>query len=956
MGGITTGVGLFSGINTSQLIDQLLAIEARPRTLIQNRIVNLQQQQAAFLDINTTLLALKSASRKFEQDKVFNSASATSSDSAVLSGIAGTSAVPGSFQFIVDRLVSSQQHLSRGFADSSTAAVGATSFTFENGGGALATDTKLTDLNGFAGVNRGKFTITDKAGGSAAIDLTKAVTVTDVLDAINSNGTIAVNAVVEGDHFTLTDTSGGGGALTIADVFGSTTATSLGIKQTLGAGVGVGTTLTGQNIRILSGTTSLAALNDGNGVLIGASSPQGSETPDFTITDRNGGLHTIFLGELTTSTTDPVTNVVTTTIVQSRASTVQDAIDIINATTGGAVTAALSADKTRIELTDTTGGAGNFSVDNGLSGRTTATDLGIDTVTGGVASSTVTGKRLIASLNSTLTRQLNGGSGLQAGSLTVTDRSGANTTVNFVNSELVGSVSDIVNLINTKIGGAVGVSAQINDAGNGIKLVDTTGGAGALSASGTFATDLGIASSVTADVLQGASAQLQWITRATRIDSLNGGQGIGTGTIRITTTDGSITTVNINDNQTNIQELIKQIEAQATGFTVNINAQGDGLVITDTAGGPNQLKIEDATGTVAKKLNLAGTAATGNTFIDGSFEKTVTFLASDTLDEVANKINQAGVAVTASIIRDGSGSAPFRLSLSARSSGSAGRSIIDTGGFDLGLTTLSKGDDAVVFFGSSDPAKAVLLTTSSNTLDNVIQGVTVDLASTSSQPVELTVTRNLEQIETDIGAFVEAFNTVMSKLDQHDRFDAKTETKGILFGDPTVASMRRDLLSTIQGQPTGISGSFDRLFEVGVKLGSNGQIEFDREKFRASFEADPQGVSDLFAARSLIPKNEFTDLGNGVKVRNTASNDQFSSLGVAEMIAQVMGNYTNTVNGRLTNKNDSLDDLIKIQEGRVTDLNGRLDAKRARLERQFLAMEQAIAQLQTQSQALSQLG
>ena len=38
MGTITSGIGLVSGINTGQIIDQLMALESRPKTLLQTRI------------------------------------------------------------------------------------------------------------------------------------------------------------------------------------------------------------------------------------------------------------------------------------------------------------------------------------------------------------------------------------------------------------------------------------------------------------------------------------------------------------------------------------------------------------------------------------------------------------------------------------------------------------------------------------------------------------------------------------------------------------------------------------------------------------------------------------------------------------------------------------------------------------------------------------------------------
>ena len=43
MGRISSGVGLVSGINTTQIIDQLMALEAQPKTLLQARIQGMRQ-------------------------------------------------------------------------------------------------------------------------------------------------------------------------------------------------------------------------------------------------------------------------------------------------------------------------------------------------------------------------------------------------------------------------------------------------------------------------------------------------------------------------------------------------------------------------------------------------------------------------------------------------------------------------------------------------------------------------------------------------------------------------------------------------------------------------------------------------------------------------------------------------------------------------------------------------
>ncbi|HNT35625.1 MAG TPA: flagellar filament capping protein FliD, partial [bacterium] len=88
----------------------------------------------------------------------------------------------------------------------------------------------LTSLNDGSGVSSGSIKITNRADQSATIDLSRAVTVQDVLIAINSAG-IRVTASVapNGTGILLTDTSGGSGSMKVEEVDGGATAADLGI-------------------------------------------------------------------------------------------------------------------------------------------------------------------------------------------------------------------------------------------------------------------------------------------------------------------------------------------------------------------------------------------------------------------------------------------------------------------------------------------------------------------------------------------------------------------------------------------------------------------------------------------------------------------------------------------------------------------------------------------------------
>ncbi|MEO1129358.1 MAG: flagellar filament capping protein FliD [Planctomycetota bacterium] len=941
---ISTSVGLFSGIDTGALIQQLLAIEARPQQLAQNRILELQQQQAAYLSINSSLLGLKTAAGAFNTDKLFDTNLATSSNADAVSATASTSANEGSYTFQVQRLVSTQQQLSRGFADQDISGLGAESFSFELGGGAISTETTLAELNGGLGVSRGDIVITDRSGAQATVDLSTAATIDDVINTINAAGGVSVEASVSGDALTITDTSGGGGSLTIGNGFGSTTASSLGIEGSVGADE-----LTGSRIRFASGITALSSLNDGIGVQIRDGST------DLKITSKDGTILNIDLGKITDEVDDE------TVTVRTRATTLQDVADVINASAaeangGAGIDIVASVTQDGLQVIDNTGGGGNFIIES-QEGRTTAADLGIDTGEVGLAGTTVVGQRLIAGINSVLTRNLNGGSGLSGNELTIEDRTGASTTITLSNAALSGSLSDIVNEINTQAeAGGIAVRAGFNRAGNGISLIDSSAGAGSLVVSGSAAADLGIETTgEAASTLNGSNLQLRWISAGTRLEDLRLGEGIGTGEIRITDSSGNSATAEIGSTLETVADLISFLESRpGIDIEVDINDNGDGIVIRDIAGGGGDLVIEDVSGTVARDLNVRGTFSEegGVLEADGSYERVVEFASTDTLEDVVRKINEESVGVAATIINDGGGANSYRISLTSRFSGADGRAIIDTGNLDLGLTTLSKGEDALVFFGSSDPASAVLLTSSDNTLDDVVAGVTIDLKTTTSEPIEITVTRDTSAVEEAIESFISSYNDVISAIDAQSFFNAETNSRGVLLGDTTANNVRNSLSRVIQGEGIGIEGQFQRLFQVGVSIGSGSQLEFDRDRFRSALEADFTNVKDLFSASTRIA-SEPIELAPGITTPNTE--ESYSQRGVAELIKQLTDDLTNSIDGVLTLRNQTIDTQIDIQEDRVEALGIQLDNRRTQLEREFIAMEQAIASLQSQQGALASI-
>jgi flagellar hook-associated protein 2 len=96
--------GLATGLDTSALINQLMAVEQRPIAALQTRKLKLQAVSTAFQDLNGKLLALKSRADALKDPATFFPRSVTSSDDAVATATAGPGSARGAFMLTVTGL------------------------------------------------------------------------------------------------------------------------------------------------------------------------------------------------------------------------------------------------------------------------------------------------------------------------------------------------------------------------------------------------------------------------------------------------------------------------------------------------------------------------------------------------------------------------------------------------------------------------------------------------------------------------------------------------------------------------------------------------------------------------------------------------------------------------------------------------------------------------------------
>lgn len=289
----------------------------------------------------------------------------------------------------------------------------------------------------------------------------------------------------------------------------------------------------------------------------------------------------------------------TTAVVDlSHADTIGDVINAINGAGLGGVTAAIGAGGTRLQII---GAPAETLTVNDIGGGTTASDLGILHPTGTGAGVAITGQSIPARVTAlTKLTDLRAGAGIDtAHNLVITN--GA-TTVN-VNVSAAVTVEDLLNAIN---GSNANVLAQINDAGDGINILNATQGTlmSIGEAGGTTAADLGVRS----------------YGPGTQLSELNLGKGVRTVTgadIQIDTADGNSFQVDLSSAAT-IQDVMNAIAAAGGGAVSAVfSSTTNGIVLADNTAGVAPLTITPVNfSNAAADLGFTNPAV-GNTLTSG---------------------------------------------------------------------------------------------------------------------------------------------------------------------------------------------------------------------------------------------------------------------------------------------------------------------------------------------------
>ena len=251
--------------------------------------------------------------------------------------------------------------------------------------------------------------------------------------------------------------------------------------------------------------------------------------------------------------------------------------------------------------------------------------------------------------------------------------------------------------------------------------------------------------------------------------------------------------------------------------------------------------------------------------------------SNDTLQGLANAINDADAGVSAGVIDTGNG---FQLVLSADETGTANAVSISVSGDTVGTDTDNLGLSRFAFntgmdvdsglretIAASDAVmeiNGVEVTRSTNSFENVIDGLTFDIAATGSSIIK--VQQDFGAVADRVQGFVDKFNGLQSTIDSLAGFNSEAGVGSLLTGDSTVRTIQNQLRQVLTRVVPGLENSSVRsLADVGITTNfETGGLEFDRAKFEEQLKNNPDDVTALFAEQGRTTDSQVEFVRSGL--------------------------------------------------------------------------------------------
>ena len=271
------------------------------------------------------------------------------------------------------------------------------------------------------------------------------------------------------------------------------------------------------------------------------------------------------------------------------------------------------------------------------------------------------------------------------------------------------------------------------------------------------------------------------------------------------------------------------------------------------------------------------------------------------------------------------------------------------------LNAVSQAQDAVI------QMEGIQMSRPSNTINDIIPGVTVNVKGVSERPVRLEISTDREAIKNSIFNLVYNYNSLMAEINvltrtdpsiiddfaglEKEEIEGMRKRLGVFSGDSTLSQLRAGLQRAVSSPyPTDAERDLALLAQIGIgtNIQSNAGSGYSRSQLRGYLEIDDKALDKALQGNLHVIRQLFGSDTTG---------DLIVDSGVAFNLDTLSRPFVET-GGIISLKTGGIDSKITQDKRRIETMDQQLARKEAELKIQYSRMESAYARMEQMSTSL----
>lgn len=359
--------------------------------------------------------------------------------------------------------------------------------------------------------------------------------------------------------------------------------------------------------------------------------------------------------------------------------------------------------------------------------------------------------------------------------------------------------------------------------------------------------------------------------------------------------------------------------AVAGSYTISVSKLAQAQTLTSGVQSSNTAVLGDSS-SASRTLSIK--------LADGT-SKDITLTSDQTsLTGMRDAINKAGAGVNASIIKSGDGE--YRLSLTAAKTGEkyAVSSVTVTGddtlqsvvGFDATKTDADNPMDLSVAAQDAQlTVNNVAITSSSNTISDALEGITLNLKDTTTTSQTLNVAKDTTKVTTALSNFVDAYNALLDQFNSLTKYtavdvgaDTQDSSNGALIGDSTLRTIQTQLKGLLTNSAS--SSNYKTLSQIGISSDpTTGELKLDSAALKTALDKDPDGIKEM-----VVGDGKTTGITTKIATNLTG---WLSSTGIIQAAKDGVSKTLNNLTDQYNKMSTRIDNLIARYKAQFTQLD-----------------------------------